>query len=196
MKFFSILTLVLAYEQPKYNDFLQALSQKRSDWGHPIDRIAALHTLCSPLETPTNGQLTCDQSTCALVCDQGMYFFLSIEKHRFEGYVPTGKRRTKCRFNQHKAFFWKRTLGDCETCPTDLAAPPASVSATCGFNRMNRKKCHYKCENGEKLQFSTGEARQFSAICACPRWNGRVCGWHARKLGGMISDADINSLSC
>lgn len=61
---------------------------------------------------------------------------------------------------------------------------------------LNRKKCHYKCENGEKLRFSTGEALQFSAICACPRWNDRVCGWHARKLGGMITDADIAALSC
>ena len=72
MKFFSILTLVLAYEQPKYNDFLQALNQRQLGWGHPVDRIAALYTLCSPLETPTNGQLTCDQSTCALVCYQGL----------------------------------------------------------------------------------------------------------------------------
>ena len=110
--------------------------------------------------------------------------------------MATGKRRTKCRFNQYKAFFWKRTLGECETCPTDLAAPPAGVSVTCGFNALNRKKCHYKCESSEKLQFSTGEALQFSAICACPRWNGRVCGWHARKLGGMITDADISALSC
>jgi len=110
--------------------------------------------------------------------------------------VATGKRRTKCRFNQHKVFFWKRTLANCETCPTDLAAPPAGVSVTCGINVLNRKKCHYKCENGEKLRFSTGEALQFSAICACPRWNDRVCGWHARKLGGMITDADIAALSC
>ena len=76
MKFFAILVLVLAYEQPKYNDFLQALSRKKSGWGHPVDRIAALHTLCSPLETPTNGQVTCDQATCALVCDQGQLLFL------------------------------------------------------------------------------------------------------------------------
>ena len=76
MNFFAIFALALAYEQPKYKDFLQALSSKKSGWGHPVDRIAALYTLCSPLETPINGEVTCDQSTCALVCDQGQLLFL------------------------------------------------------------------------------------------------------------------------
>ena len=70
--FFSSSVFVFCYEQPKYSDFLRALSRKKSGWGHPVDRIAALYTLCSPLETPQNGQVTCDQSTCALVCDQGL----------------------------------------------------------------------------------------------------------------------------
>ena len=30
MNFFAILTLALAYEQPKYKDFLQALSNKKA----------------------------------------------------------------------------------------------------------------------------------------------------------------------
>ena len=84
MKIFSFASLVICYEQPKYSDFVKALSRKKSGWGHPVDRIAALYTLCSPLETPTNGQVTCDQSTCALVCDQGLNpFFLNREKHDF-----------------------------------------------------------------------------------------------------------------
>jgi hypothetical protein len=85
MKIFSFASLVICYEQPKYSDFVQALSRKKSGWGHPVDRIAALYTLCSPLETPENGQVTCDQSTCALVCDQGLNpFFFKQRKTRFQ----------------------------------------------------------------------------------------------------------------
>ena len=62
------------------------LIELRNDggWGHPIDKIAALYSLCQTQETPTNGEHICDQSTCAIKCD--------------DGYIPTGKRRTKCRF--------------------------------------------------------------------------------------------------
>jgi hypothetical protein len=84
MKIFSFASLVICYEQPKYSDFVKALSRKKSGWGHPVDRIAALYTLCSPLETPTNGQVTCDQSTCALVCDQGLNTFFKQRKTRFQ----------------------------------------------------------------------------------------------------------------
>ena len=67
----SLASVALAYEQPKYDDFLRALDQKKSGWGAPTGRIAALWSLCPALTTPTNRQVVCDQATCALVCDSG-----------------------------------------------------------------------------------------------------------------------------
>ena len=81
----SLASVALTYEQPKYDDFLRTLGQKKNGWGAPTGRIAALWSLCPPLTTPTNGQVVCDQATCALVCDSGLFklnsgvdFFLRI----------------------------------------------------------------------------------------------------------------------
>ena len=41
-------------------------------------------------------EIICDQSTCAVVCP--------------DGFLPTGKRRTKCRWTKKKGFFWKVNL--------------------------------------------------------------------------------------
>ncbi|CAG5110207.1 Oidioi.mRNA.OKI2018_I69.chr2.g4632.t1.cds [Oikopleura dioica] len=115
----TIAAVASAYEQPKYNDFLDSLSQKSSGWGHPTDKVAALFSLCPSLTEPDNASVVCDQSTCALVCN--------------EGFVATGRRRTKCRFNNANGFFWKRQLGGCDTC-ADLAAPPAGVEIDATLN--------------------------------------------------------------
>ncbi|CBY34300.1 unnamed protein product [Oikopleura dioica] len=93
------------------------------------------------------------------------------------------------------AFLWKRTLGSCGTCP-DLAAPPAGVEAVCSFNWMGKKKCTYKCANGENITASGSSFGGITSICACPRWNNRVCGWNTRKLDGMVTDSDVAGYSC
>ncbi|CBY11089.1 unnamed protein product [Oikopleura dioica] len=177
----AVFTAATAWEQPTYSNFLRSLGQKKSGWGAPEGRIAAAHSLCPALDTPDNGSIVCDQSTCALVCD--------------EGFVATGRRRTKCRFNTTKQFFWKRTLGECDTCP-DLAAPPAGVEATCTLNWMGKKKCVYKCANGEDITANGSSFGGITSVCACPRWNNRVCGWNTRKLQNMITDSDVAGFSC
>jgi len=173
--------IVTAWEQPTYADFLKSLSQKKSGWGAPTDRIAALYSLCPPLTPPENGSVVCDQATCALVCDQG--------------FVATGRRRTKCRFNQKNSFFWKKQLANCETC-TDLSAAPAGVDKVCSFNALGKKKCQFRCANGEKIQSSGASFAVITSICTCPRWANRVCGWNTRKLGKMITDSDVAGLTC
>ena len=69
----SLVGVALTYEQPKYDDFLRSLQQKKSGWGAPTGKIAALWSLCPALTTPTNGQVVCDQATCALVCNSGQF---------------------------------------------------------------------------------------------------------------------------
>ena len=60
-------------------------------WGHPTDKIAALFSLCPALESPTNGEHICDQATCAIKCA--------------DGFIATGKRRAKCRFEFEILYF-------------------------------------------------------------------------------------------
>jgi len=109
--------------------------------------------------------------------------------------MATGRRRTKCRFNQKRQFFWKKTLAECDTC-TDISAAPAGVEKVCSFNVLGKKKCQFKCANGEDIQSSGGSFGAITSICTCPRWNDRVCGWNTRKLGKMITDSDVAGFTC
>ncbi|CBY32701.1 unnamed protein product [Oikopleura dioica] len=131
------------------------------------------------MTAPANGQIVCDQSTCALVCD--------------DGFIPTGRRRSKCRWNNTRNFFWKKTLADCETC-TDLPDPPAGITADCGINAIRKKKCLYKCDNGSEISTSSGDFLQFSAACSCPRPD-RICRWKSRKVGEIDATA-LSSWTC
>merc|ERR1712127_1121881 len=161
------------------------MTQRKGGWGAPTGRISALHSLCSPLTPPANGQISCDQSTCALVCDQG--------------FIGVGKRRTKCRWNAVKNFFWKKQLGTCETC-ADLVAP-AHLVQECSFNFTGKKKCKYTCPAGENmiLPGSATQPKIFAAACKCPRGtNPRVCGWFGRKLSteNAMTQADLDAITC
>jgi len=161
------------------------MTQRKSGWGAPTGRIAALHSLCTPLTAPANAQITCDQSTCALVCDQG--------------FIGVGKRRTKCRWNASKQFFWKKQLGTCETCE-DLTAP-AHLVEECSFNFTGKKKCKYTCPAGENMMLpgSATQPKVFAAACKCPRGtNPRVCGWWGRKFSTTtaMAQADLDAITC
>jgi len=172
---------VAAWEQPAYAEFLRSLSQKKAGWGAPAGRIAAMWNLCPALTPPSNGSIVCDNATCALVCD--------------DGFMATGRRRTKCRFNNKNSFFWKKQLASCDTC-TDLADAPAGVEKVCSLNALGKKKCQFKCANGEDIQSSGGSYGAITSVCTCPKWNNRVCGWNTRKLGKMITDSDVAGLTC
>merc|ERR1712176_48236 len=152
-------------------------------WGYPTDRIAALWSLCPELAVPANSALTCDQSTCAMVCDQG--------------YIATGKRRTRCRWKKAQGFFWKKQLGGCETC-TDLTVP-ASITGSSGFNGRNKKTLALTCANGG--QFSVGAISPLSIKlkCKCPRsapGGARTCGWYSAKMSGAVDQSALDSLVC
>ena len=73
----SLTACAFSYQQPKYEEFLNSLELKASGWGAPTGKIAALWSLCSPLTAPANGDIFCDQSTCALVCDPGRFYLNS-----------------------------------------------------------------------------------------------------------------------
>ena len=122
--------------QPRYTEVLE-LIKSRSDggsdesWGHPVDKIAALWSLCPELTVPEGASGTaCDQATCAVVCEAG--------------YIGTGRRRTRCRYTKKKGFFWKRQLGKCETCSQLTTA--VGMSQTCEV--VNGKtRCTHTCDN-------------------------------------------------
>jgi hypothetical protein len=175
------------WEQPTYNEVIDSLGQRDGGgWGHPTDRIAALHSLCPTLETPAGADsITCDQSTCAVVCSPG--------------FIGTGKRRTKCRYNRKKGFFWKQTLGACESC-TDLTAP-SGVTQTCTFNARNKRMCTQTCDTAGDVFADMGEKTpvKVNLKCRCPRdpvTKVRTCGWFAAKLGGAVDQTALDGLSC
>jgi len=174
-----ILSASAEWQQPTYKDILAKFDQRSGGWGAPTNRIAAEHNLCPALDPVDNAEIICDQATCAVKCD--------------EGFIPVGRRRTKCRFNQTKQFFWKKQLGGCDTC-ADLAAPPAGVTMTCGVNKMNRKKCTFTCDNGSDISAGDLSKPRLHAVCACPRPD-RICRWNNRVFG-EISDDGIAELAC
>ena len=58
-------------------------------------RAAALWSLCPTLELPTGvDSVVCDQSSCVQVCQTGMR--------------SIGNRKTRCRWNRKRGFFWTK----------------------------------------------------------------------------------------
>ena len=111
------------------------ISNPRSSWGHPIDKIAALWSLCPELTVPEGASGTvCDQATCAVVCEPG--------------YIGTGRRRTRCRYTKKKGFFWRRQLGKCETC--SQLTPAVGMSQTCEVVK-GKTRCTHTCDNSDAI---------------------------------------------
>ena len=175
--------------QPAYEKVVEIIDsgdKSGGGWGHPVTNIAALWTLCPALEIPTNAidPLTCDQSTCAVVCP--------------DGYIATGKRRTRCRWKKSKGFFWKKQLGGCETCAA-LTAPAAGITQTCDITGRKKAFCSHTCDNGGTFALATKTPDQIKVKCKCPRAGpmaARVCGWYSVKMGGLVAQADIDALTC
>ena len=174
--------------QPPYSEIIDNIQQRSSEpetWGFPTGQLAALWSLCPTLDVPAGGSsVVCDQSTCAVVCNPG--------------YIGTGKRRTRCRYNKKKGFFWKKELGACETC-TDLT-PSAGMSSSCDFNPKNKRVCKHTCDTeGDIIAVGEKEPNNISLKCKCPRdqvTKVRTCGWFNKKLGGTIDQAVLDGLMC
>ena len=78
-----------------------SLNKESSGWGKPVGdlevdkRAAALWSLCPELELPTGvDSVVCDQSSCVQVCQTGMR--------------SIGNRKTRCRWNHKRGFFWTK----------------------------------------------------------------------------------------
>ena len=122
-----------AWEQPSYASIIAGWNQKTAgNWGHPVIGNARHWSDCPAIDTTTIAGidgLRCNQATCALACKPG--------------YVATGRRRAKCRKNKKTGkWFWKNTLGSCQTCSveTPMSNDPA-MTTTCKVNAS--KYSHY-----------------------------------------------------
>ena len=186
------------WEQPSYKEVFEIIRQRSErPWGHPVDKIAALWSLCPEITQPSNAEeLKCDQATCALVCN--------------DGFVAIGRRRVKCRYNKKKGFFWKREIGVCQTCSEIV--PPNGTTVDCAINPKSKKSiCSLSCENGNDFEVSDWLSEvtphKVKLKCKCPRQpfvDGttitmkRSCGWYSNKIAGLspVSDAQIAAQKC
>lgn len=171
--------------QPTYKKFLeQTTLRNNGGWGHPLNKIAALHSLCPDLDVPGNSELMCDQSTCAVKCA--------------DTFIATGKRRTRCRWNKKKGFHWKAALGPCETCSAPLIAP-AGVASVCTVKR-GKSMCTQTCEAADHVFSSPASTpATFNLKCKCPRSGAgtpRVCGWYSGKMGGEVTQTTFDGIAC
>ena len=84
-----------------YWDIVTAIKQRSSGWGKPVGdlkvdkRAAAEWSLCPELEPPTGvDSVVCDGSSCVQICQTGMR--------------SIGNRKTRCRWNHKRGFFWTK----------------------------------------------------------------------------------------
>ena len=124
-----------AWEQPSYASIIAGWNQKTAgNWGHPVIGNARHWSDCPAIDTTTIAGidgLRCNQATCALACKPG--------------YVATGRRRAKCRKNKKTGkWFWKNTLGSCQTCSveTPMSNDPA-MTTTCKVNASKYSRYLY-----------------------------------------------------
>ena len=105
----------VGWSQPSYWEVFQAVrSNSDASWGFPgtDGRKLAFWSTCPTLETPEGASaIACDQSTCAVICKPG--------------FLSTGRRRVRCRWNRKKGFHWNKELSTCSTC--DPAEPEVSL---------------------------------------------------------------------
>ena len=65
------------------------------------------------------------------------------------GKVGSGRRRTKCRWNRTKGFFWKNTPTGCIGCDPEIpTVNDSNVTVACTINRINKRVCTATCSNG------------------------------------------------
>ena len=49
--------------QPAFDEVLSQVGQKNQNWGHPVEKIAALYNLCPELNIPDGAEsIVCDQA--------------------------------------------------------------------------------------------------------------------------------------
>lgn len=170
-----------------YWDIVTAIKQRSYGWGKPegnleVDkRAAALWSLCPELELPSGtDQVVCDQSSCVQICRTGTR--------------SIGNRKTRCRWNHKRGFFWTKTLSGCTGC--DPAEPSSSltdsnVEIQCTTNQRNMKICNASCWNEGDLD---GPSR-FRCKCQMNQNKQRSCNW-ASKEWGTLSTEDFQNMTC
>ena len=84
-----------------YWDIVTAIKQRSAGWGKPVGnleiekRAAADWSLCSELSIPAGAEsVNCDGSSCVQICKTGRR--------------SIGNRKTRCRFNKKRGFFWTK----------------------------------------------------------------------------------------
>jgi len=178
-----------AWEQPSYASIIAGWNQKTAgNWGHPVIGNARHWSDCPAIDTTTIAGidgLRCNQATCALACKPG--------------YVATGRRRAKCRKNKKTGkWFWKNTLGSCQTCSveTPMSNDP-TMTTTCKVNaNTNRKFCKLSCPADHTFAGQNNKPNQkfVKIACKCPKRGNQGCNWYHKRMVSNYENYTCNPI--
>merc|ERR1712130_534598 len=177
------------WNQPSWKDVQAAFNgvgRTDLEWGHPVGvRNARKWDDCPKIdEDAIDGldKLRCQGATCALKCKGG--------------YLPVGRRRTKCRWNRKKQeWFWKNQLGGCRTCSVwEPTSDDPLMTTMCKVNpNTNRRWCKLECP--ENHQAADQNGRFVKIACKCPRAANRECKWYHRRRLADYANYECTALS-
>merc|ERR1712226_1039258 len=178
-----------AWEQPSYASIIAGWNQKTAgNWGHPVIGNARHWSDCPAIDTTTIAGidgLRCNQATCALACKPG--------------YVATGRRRAKCRKNKKTGkWFWKNTLGSCQTCSveTPMSNDPAMTTTRKVNANTNRKFCKLSCPADHTFAGQNNKPNQkfVKIACKCPKRGNKGCNWYHKRMVSNYKNYTCNPI--
>jgi len=168
-----IASVTAEWTQPSYYEFINMDTTKMrnhglSNWGHPLVGNTRKWSDCPALPTPEGALgLRCNAGTCAILCPGGSR--------------AVGRRRTRCRYTKKLGWYWKESLGSCQTCDveTPMSNDPLMTTACKVNENTGRKFCKMNCPADH---LAADQKTSFVKVaCKCPRQGKNGCSWYHRQ---------------